>query len=437
MLKTDPQLVVEFEKKLLAALFIRSGEAIPDAAEMLEPDDFSRPEHRLVFKALVQLSAENVPVDLLLVEQAMRKSGDLEEATRRYLHNLIAFEFSNRRVPEYAKAIKEASTLRRLEELGQYISYAARDAQTSLAELVSKTEQTLTALTKVEDKHEPVPIVEAAVNYFNQLQEKKKGDTGIKTGFWNIDSLVGSFNKSDLIILAARPSMGKSALALNIAANVAKKYSVLLFSLEMSMNQVVNRLYAADSGVAATKIQYKSYNSDEADDLVDSVDRLGKLKLYLDDSASLSLMALKLKAQRVKKRYKLDFIVVDYLQLMAGSGKYRDNRVQEVSELSRGLKALARDLDIPILALSQLSRQVELRADKRPILSDLRESGSIEQDADIVMFLYRDEYYNRDDEDNKNRAEIIVAKNRNGMTGIRPLHWDKMIQKFSDLTVKG
>lgn len=435
MAERDPLFGIEVEKKLLASLFVKNGESIPEAAEMLEIDDFSRPEHKLIFKALLQLSAENIPVDVLLVEQTLRKSGELEKVTRKYLYSLLPFEFSNLRVSQYAEAIKEASKLRRLATLGEYITNAAKN-EMPLPEIVSQTEQLLTSLSKTDDKQDPVHLKTAVLDYFDQLTKKKTGDTGIKTGFWNIDSLIGSMNKSDLIILAARPSMGKSALAVNIAANVAKKYSVFLFSLEMSKNQVVNRLLAADSGIAATRIQYKAYTDDEEVDLSESVDRLATRKLYLDDSASLSLMALKLKARRIQKRHGLDFIVVDYLQLMAGSGKYRDNRVQEVSELSRGLKALARDLDIPILALSQLSRQVELRADKRPILSDLRESGSIEQDADIVMFLYRDEYYNRDEPDNKGRADIIVAKNRNGATGVKPLRWNPLIQKFDDLTVK-
>lgn len=435
-MKQDPLFVIDVEKHLLSSLLVRHGKAIPEVAGVLDADDFSRPENKLIYKALLQLSAESVPVNVLLVEQALRKSGDLEKVTRQYLLGLMALEFSNVDAPQYAATIKEASKLRRLGVLGEYISYAAKNESVPLAEIVSNAEQSLTALSKANDQQDPVPLGEATLNYFDQLCKKETGDTGIKTGFWNIDTLIGSMNKSDLLILAARPSMGKSALAVNIAANVAKKYSVLLFSLEMSTNQVVNRLLAADSGIAATRIQYKAYTDDEEVDLSESVDRLATRKLYLDDSAGLSLMALKLKARRIQKRHGLDFIIVDYLQLMAGSGKYRDDRVQEVSELSRGLKALARDLDIPILALSQLSRAVEMRADKRPILSDLRGSGSIEQDADVVMFLYRDEYYNRDEPDNKERADIIVAKNRNGATGIKPLRWNPLIQKFDDLTVK-
>lgn len=431
----DELLPIEVEKKLLSALMLKSGNAIPEAAVALELDDFTRPEHKLIFKALCQLSEENIPVDVLLVEKALRKSGDLAKVTRAYLYGLMPLEYTTLRVPQYVKEIKEQSSMRKLATLGEYISDAAKREQ-PLAQIVTTAERMLTDVSGANEKREVISIAEAAVNYFTQLQENPKGRRGLKTGLNDLDALIGGLNKSDLIIIAARPSMGKSALAINIAAHVAKKKSVLLFSLEMSLNQVVNRLYALASGVHATRIQYKTYSDKDAGKVVDACDRLAKLHLFLDDTAGLSLMAMKMKARRIKKEHGLDLIVLDYLQLMTGSGRYRDNRVQEVSELSRGLKAMARELDIPIIALSQLSRSVELRGDKRPVLSDLRESGSIEQDADIVMFLYRDEYYNRD-ADNPNLAEIIVAKNRNGETGIKPFYFDKGTQKFTDITEEG
>ena len=435
-MKQNIDLLIETEKKLLSALMLKGGKAIPDAAEELTPDDFYRQEHKVIYKTLLELNNDNVPIDVLLVEQALNKSGDINKVTRQYLYGLHPLEFSTLRVPIYVKEIKSQSNLRRLSMLGRYITSAAEN-DSPLEEILNRAAQEMTTISHVKSRS-VIPISEAAKDFWDELNRQEKGIHGLRTGLYNLDSIIGGLNKSDLIILAARPSMGKSALALNIAANVAKLNSVLFFSLEMSLKQLLTRLYSADSGVPSTKIQFKSYSDEETDLILSSCDHLAQLKLHLDDTAGLSLMAMKLRARRVKQKYGLDLIVVDYLQLMAGSGKYKDNRVQEVSELSRGLKALARELDIPIIALSQLSRAVELRADKRPMLSDLRESGSIEQDADLVMFLYREEYYDRDiDVDKRKDTELIIAKNRNGFTGTARLLFDKATQNFDDKTVKG
>lgn len=256
---------------------------------------------------------------------------------------------------------------------------------------------------------------------------------GVPTGFKYLDAYIGGLKKSDMLILAARPSMGKSALAMNIAAEVAKKHSVLFLSLEMNKTQLIERIVASAARVHATKIQHRNLDDAELERVLDEADRVNDMKLFIDDTAGIGLPEIKMKACKMQREHGLDLIVIDYLQLMQASKAYRGDRVQEVSELSRGIKSLARELNIPILALSQLSRAVESRADKRPMLSDLRESGSIEQDADIVMFLYRDDYYDHES-DVKGLAELIVAKNRNGAIGRVPFRFEKEFVRFEEVT---
>ena len=275
---------------------------------------------------------------------------------------------------------------------------------------------------------------------FNKLNSKELSEYYALEAAWfkaekenDLDKMTAGFQKGDLIILAARPSMGKTALALNIAAEAARKNTVAMFSLEMSKEQLTQRLFSSLGKIPEVNLQRGDLSEEEWTSLIDAVGWVGELKLHIDDTAALSLFDLRQRARRLKREQGLDLIVVDYIQLMQGSKEYRGNRVQEVSELSRGLKALARELDIPVVVLSQLSRAVEMRAEKKPQLSDLRESGSIEQDADIVMFLYREEYYNKESE-KENLAEIIIAKNRNGATGIVPLYFAKEILQFSELT---
>ncbi|MBR6712227.1 MAG: replicative DNA helicase, partial [Selenomonadaceae bacterium] len=297
--------------------------------------------------------------------------------------------------------------------------------------LYGEVETRISAIVDKQFKNGITPAAELFVDVFNTFTEKTA--QGLKMGFPCLDLLTGGLKKSDMIILAARPSMGKTALAMNIAANVAKKNSVLVFSLEMNKQQLGERWFSTDSGVKASRIQHRELKDQDIDALLSSVDRLGSLKLFVDDTMGITLPEIKMKSRRVKREHGLDLIVIDYLQLMQSSKRYKGDRVQEVSELSRGIKGLARDLDVPVLALSQLSRGVEYRADKRPMLSDLRESGSIEQDADIVMFIYRDDYYDRESE-KQGLAEVIVAKNRNGATGAVGLQFDKARLKFTEPT---
>lgn len=421
---------IELEKKLLSGLLLEGGRAIPDAAQVLKPDDFYRPEHRLIFKALLELSGQGAEIDVLLVENELKRSGDIKRVTRQYLFGLLPLEYTTARVPHYSGIVKERSKLRRLEEIGRELAdEASRDSATS-ADVLAGVEKKLLATTADDTRevHGAEDLFLATLSELNQ-----ETTAGLKTGLLALDMKLSGLKKSDLIILAARPSMGKTALAMNIAAKIARQNTVLVFSLEMSERQLAWRFFSADSRVNATRILNRTLEQGEISALVDSLGRLAELKLFIDDSGGITLTELKLKARRIKRKHGLDLIVLDYLQLVQCGTRYAGNRVQEVSELSRGLKGLARELDIPILALSQLSRNVEMRADKRPQLSDLRESGSIEQDADIVLFLYRDEYYNRDTE-YPDVAELIIAKNRNGATGSVPLKFEREYLLFSDLT---
>lgn len=427
----DAKADIEVEKKLLSALMLKGGEAIPEAVEVLQEDDFYRPEHRLIYKALVKLGSAGTSVNILLVENELKLSGDLKRVTRHYLYDVWNQEHTTGRVPEYAKIIKELAQLRRLIEIGQELSSEAMKESATVAEILADTEKKLTeaagtSFQKIMSAHD------FAVETLEELMKKDDKTQGIETGFLYLDATISGFKKANLIILAARPSMGKTALALNIAANVARKNFVLLFSLEMSRAELGVRFISSLAHVNSIRVQNRVFTDGEWQAVLRAGDDLSGLKMCIDDTMGITLTELKTKARKVKREHGLGLIVIDYLQLMQCDDRYKGNRVQEVSELSRGLKALARELDIPILALSQLSRNVEMRAEKKPQLSDLRESGSIEQDADLVMFLYRDEYYDRDT-NRPNIAELIIAKNRNGATGVVPLKFTKEYVLFETL----
>ena len=423
---------IELEKKLLSALMLYGGEAIPTAAQILSTDDFYRPEHKLVFKALLKLSSDGVEVDILAVERELTKTDDIRRVDRMYLYGLLNYEYTTARVKYYSEEIKKLSRLRQLAEAGRELTDEAVNERHTPAEISAFAEEKLVKIMSGEE-NKVVKVSDIVHDIFQEIGNREEGQTGLTTGFYDLNRITGGLKKSDLIILAARPSMGKTALALNIATAAAHKETVLICSLEMSKQQLMQRIFSALGNVNATRIQNGSLTQGEINSLGNVLDEIGNLKMFIDDTSGLSLFELKQTARRIKREHGLALIVVDYIQLMQGSKEYRGNRVQEVSELSRGLKALARELDIPVLALSQLSRAVEMRAEKKPLLSDLRESGSIEQDADIVMFLYREEYYDHTAE-NENLAELIIAKNRNGSTGTVRLQFEKHIVKFRDLT---
>lgn len=431
---------VEVEKKLLSAMMLRESTIIPKVAAILTDEDFYRQENRIVFRALLNIYNRGTPPDILLIENELRRTGEIDQVDRAYLFSLIDMEFTTARAEAQATVIKEKAILRRLIQAGEEIADEARNEQNIVEDVLESAEKKILSVTSKTTQIGFERLATVLQRSFERIQHihNNPGDMeGVTTGFADLNKITNGLHKSDLILLAARPSMGKTALALNIAANAARAGKVVaLFSLEMSKTQLGNRLLSTMSGVDSMSLNTGNLSDEDMRELIDALARMEQYKLFIDDTAGMTLLEMRSKARRIKHEHGLDLMVIDYLQLMQG-GRSRlseQNRQQEISEISRSLKALARELDIPILALSQLSRNVEMRAEKKPQLSDLRESGSLEQDADMVMFLYRDEYYNRDDTNNQNLAELILAKNRNGPTTSIRLQFKKEIMRFGDLT---
>lgn len=426
---------IEIEKKLLSSLMIDEGEAIPQVSSVLNAEDFYRAEHRLIFAALLVLYAKGTPINPLLVEAELNRLDEKRRVTRTYLFGLVELEYTAARAEYYAKIIKEHSIRRRLKEIGRELIEAADDETKTVEELLEMAERKILSVNATQNRTGFEDVRSIMLKTFERVNARVSRPNelgGVGSGLVDLDKVLNGFQKSDLILLAARPSMGKTALALNIAANsAARKKSVGIFSLEMSKVQLGSRMLSTWSGVNSQYLNTGNVSDDDMNLLLSALEELGNLKLYIDDTAGLGLLELRSKARRLKHEFGLDLLIIDYLQLMQGARA--ENRQQEISEISRGLKGLARELDVPIIALSQLSRSVEMRAEKKPQLSDLRESGSLEQDADIVMFLYRDEYYNRDEQDNENIAELIIAKNRNGPTTSVRLQFNKEVMRFGDL----
>lgn len=430
---------IEIEKHLLSALMLGDSEAMIIANDYLQPPDFYRQEHKLIYQALQQLWNRGEVADVLLVEQELERSGDTVKVKRAYLYSLNELEYSTARVKSYAKTIREKSLLRRLIQTAREIEEDSHGENVTIDEVLGRAEEKILSLslkTRSQGFDKLTTVVEETMQQLIYLVNHPNELGGVPTGYLDLDKVLNGLHKSDLILLAARPSMGKTALALNMAANAArKKSSVAIFSLEMSKSQLGKRLLSTASGVNSLSINTGRLSDGDMDRLLHAAEDLSKLNLFIDDTAGIGMLELRSKVRRLKHDQGLDLIVIDYLQLMQGqrSRLTEMNRQQEISEISRSLKSLAREMEVPVLALSQLSRSVELRAEKKPQLSDLRESGSLEQDADIVMFLYRDEYYNRDESENKNVAELIIAKNRNGPTTSVRLRFDKDIMKFDNL----
>ncbi len=425
---------VEVEKSLLSALLLKDGVAISDVAEDLNADDFYRPEHKLIYTALLKLNGQGTKVNILVLENELRITGELKKVTRNYLYSLLIREHTTGRVIEYAQIIKEKALLRRLTELGRELVNKAHKDNVSIEELLESAEKQILAVagkTTQKGFEQISTVLSESFERINYMLNNPGKQSGVPSKLVDLDKVLNGFQKTDLILLAARPSMGKTALALNIGTNAAKEgKTIAIFSLEMSKSQLGIRLLSSASRVNSHYLNTGNISDDDLTKVVNALNELSKFEIYIDDTAGIGLLEMRSKVRRIKHDHGLDMIIIDYLQLMQGGRA--ENRQQEISEISRGLKALARELNVPILALSQLSRSVELRAEKKPQLSDLRESGSLEQDADIVMFLYRDEYYNRDDTNNQNIAELIIAKNRNGPTTSIRLRFDKECVRFDN-----
>ena len=429
--------VIEMEKAVLAAMLLRNGEIVPTVAAAVKEEDFYREEHKLIFRAIMKMTARQIPPNMLSLVQILKENGELEKITINYVMSLADSGYTTAYAETYSKKIKEKSILRRLIQAGEEISHEAFTDQKPVEEILDGAEQKILAITN--DREASVfemiqPILMRSFEQINAAMNKQDEVGGIASGFTDLDAVTNGFQKSDLILIAARPSMGKTAFALNLALTAAlKQHSVAIFSLEMSKEQLGHRLLSTYSNVDSQRMRRGEISDSELSDLTQALETISSTKLFIDDTPGISIMELRSKARRLQSDKGLDLVLIDYLQLMQGSAsRSAESRQQEISEISRSLKALARELNIPVIALSQLSRGVELRAEKRPQLSDLRESGSLEQDADIVTFLYREEYYNQET-DRNNLAEIIIAKNRNGPTTSVTLQFNKECMRFTNL----
>ena len=427
------------ERSLLGALLIDS-EAMLKVSDSLNSEDFYRPDFGTIYESMVTLTEKRQPIDLITIANDLASRKKLEEiGGEAALATLVAGVSSSTNIAYYANIIREKAMLRRLIHAAGEIGDLGFSEEMESNEIVDKSEQALFAVTERFLKQNFIPVRSILTESFERLDALSKNDgamRGIPTGYKHLDSVLGGLQRSDLLILAARPSMGKTAFALNIAEHVAvrEKKTVGIFSLEMSKEQLVDRLISSLGLIDSWKLRNGKLNDDDFHNLNDAYGMLSESNLFIDDAPMMSVMEVRAKSRRLQAEHGLDLIVIDYLQLMTGSQKPggEQNRVQEVSEISRGLKALAKELQCPVIALSQLSRAVESRPDKRPLLSDLRESGSIEQDADVVMFLFREDYY-KPKEEHDNTMDVLIRKHRNGPTGDAKLLARLQFSRFDTL----
>lgn len=427
---------LEAEQSVIGSM-IMSKDAIVEASEMITGVDFYQQQYGIVFEAMVELHDEGKAVDLVTLQDRLReKELPPEISSMEFVRDLLATVPTSANVKYYAEIVAEKSMLRKLikttEEIGN-LCYLGKEKTQDILEV---TEKKIFDLVQNRGSEEFVPIRQVVLNAIEKIEKASRTQgsvTGIPTGFIDLDYKMSGFQPSDLILVAARPSMGKTAFVLNIAQYMAfhNDVTTAIFSLEMSKEQLVNRLLALESKVDSQNIRTGNLEDEEWAKLIEGANIIGKSHLIIDDKPGISISELRSKCRKYKMEHNLGIIFIDYLQLMTGSGR-SESRQQEISEISRSLKALARELNVPVVALSQLSRAVEQRPDHRPMLSDLRESGAIEQDADVVMFIYRDDYYNKDSE-NKNIAEIIIAKQRNGPIGTVNLVWMPNYTKFVNM----
>ena len=434
-----PPASVEAEQAVLGAMLLKP-EAVTTAAEELSADEFYRETHRLIFEAMMELKERTEPVDLVTLTEQLKKADKLAKIGGIPALSLIANSVPTAaNVHYHARIVHEKAQLRSLISAATEIAGAAYESADEVEDIMDNAEKRILAVSSGKRSKDFVPLQEILLDTLEQIDARynNKGSiTGLPTGFTELDHLTAGLQKSDLILVAARPSMGKTAFTLNIAAHVVlrAREPVAFFSLEMSKEQLVQRLLCSEGRIDSQRLRVGELEEKEWGDLIDTANRLSAAPLYIDDTPSITVMELRSKARRLKAEHGLSLIVIDYLQLMQGrASKNGDNRQQEISEISRSLKALARELNVPVIALSQLSRSVESRQVKRPMLSDLRESGSLEQDADIVMFLYREDYYDPETE-NKNITEVIIAKHRNGPVDTVDLTFLKQFTKFGNLS---
>ena len=428
------------EKSLLGAIMI-SDNVFSEILTILKPTDFYEPRHATIYKAMMSLYDQHKPIDLITMTAELKSQKSLKDVGGApYLTELTNFVSTASHAKAYADIIQKAAVRRKLIKAGSIISEKAFDDDANVDELVGAAEKELFEVSDKIVKSDYVPMEELLADAFDRIEElhKNKGVLrGLKTGFRDLDNKTAGFQKGDLVIIGARPAMGKTTFAQNLAYNIAdiNKKGVLFFSMEMAAGEIIDRMISDVSGVDNWKMRTGNLSDEEFSRIGDALGEMDEIPIYIDDTSSMTILELRNKARRAMHDHDIGIVIVDYLQLISGSDRYAGNRVQEVTEISRGLKILARELEIPVVALAQLSRNVTGRDDPRPVLSDLRESGSIEQDADLVMFLHRPDYYRQNDDDYEDThiTELLVAKHRHGAVGKIELYFHPELLRFMSL----
>lgn len=428
---------LEAEQAVIGSMFT-DKEAVSNSIEVLLEEDFYREDNKIIYLAMLNLYNKAEPIDLITVKSELESMGKFEQVGGfEYLTELPEKVPTTANAIKYIKIVKEKSILRNLIKTANEIIELGYDSTEEVENIMEGAEKKIFNLMQDRNQKGYVPIKDVLVDSFTQLEElynRKQHITGVPTGFSDLDYRTAGLHGSELVLIAARPAMGKSAFVLNIATNAALrgKTPVAIFSLEMSKEQMVNRILCSEAMVDSNKVRTGKLEDEDWGKLAEAIGPLSESGIYIDDTPGISVMEIRAKCRKMKLEKNIGLVIIDYLQLVQGSNKRSSSREQEISEISRSLKILAKELNVPVIALSQLSRAVEQRPDHRPMLSDLRESGAIEQDADIVMFLYRDDYYNEDSE-KKNIAEVIIAKHRGGSTGTIDLGWLGSYTKFVNL----
>ena len=428
---------VEAEQAVIGSM-LTDKEAVSAAIEVLKPEDFYREDNRIIFEAILSLYGRSEPIDIITIKSELSSMGKFEAVGGlEYIAELPDKVPTTANVEQYIKIVEEKSVLRNLIKTANEIITLGYDQTQEVDSSIDGAEKKIFEVMQKKNQKGYTPIKDILVETFTELEQlynQKQRITGIPTGFSDLDFRTSGLHNSDLILVAARPAMGKSAFALNIATNAAvrAKVPVAIFSLEMSKEQMTSRILCSEAMVDSNKVRTGKIDDEEWGKLAAASGELSEANIYIDDTPGISIMEIRAKCRKMKIEKNIGLVVIDYLQLVQGSGKRGSSREQEIAEISRSLKILAKEINVPVIALSQLSRAPEQRPDHRPMLSDLRESGSIEQDADIVMFLYRDDYYNEDSE-KKNIAEVILAKHRAGSTGTVELLWLGNYTKFANI----
>ena len=430
----------EAERAVIGSMLM-DADAIVTASEMITGDDFYQRQYGILFDVMTELYGEDKPVDLVTLQERLKNKDVPPELTSvEFISGILNDVPTSANIKHYAQTVAEKALLRRMIRTNEEIANTCYLGKEPVDQILEDTEKKIFDLLQKKSSEDFVPIRDVVLNVIDKIElaAKHKGTvTGLATGFYDLDYKTSGFQPSDLILVAARPSMGKTAFVLNLAQYIAVKNKVptAIFSLEMSKDQHVNRLLSMESKVDSQLIRTGNLSANDWEKLIESAGDISKAPLIIDDTPGISISELRSKCRKFKLENDLGLVIIDYLQLMSGGSKRTDSRQQEISEISRSLKALAREINAPVIALSQLSRACETRPDHRPILSDLRESGAIEQDADVVMFIYRDDYYNKDT-DKKNISEIIIAKQRNGPIGTVELVWLPNYTKFANKSKK-